>query len=73
MAPDGDVRMPYWLTIGLKVFVTISTLAILIMIGKVVKEFWMFLVQKVTIIVIYIAIVGALVLNAFNIWAYPAF
>lgn len=52
---------------------TVSTLAILIMMGKVVKDFRSFLAQKVTIMILYIAIVGALGLNAFSIWANPLF
>ena len=62
---DGEMALPTWLAYALKGLVTVSTAAILLGMVKVVKDFKSFLAQKVTIMILYITIVGALLLNVF--------
>ncbi len=60
-----------WLAIIFKTLLTIGAVAILVGMTKVVKDFRSKLVQKVTMIILYVAIAGAVLLNTFQVWLYP--
>ena len=73
---DGEKlpkKIPPWLAITFKTLLTIGAVAILAGMTKVVKDFRSRLVQKVTMIILYVAIAGALLLNTFQVWLYPLF
>ncbi len=65
--------MPYWLALTLKILVMLGTVAILVGMTIVLRNFWTILTRKVTMIILYLAIVGALVLNAVEVWLIPSF
>ena len=62
-----------WLAIIFKTLLTIGAVAILVGMTKVVKDFRIKLVQKVTMIILYVSIAGAVLLNTFQVWLYPLF
>ena len=66
-------EMPPWLVITFKTLLTIGAVAILLGMTKVVKDFRSRLAQKVTMIILYVAIAGAVLLNTFQAWLYPCF
>ncbi len=63
--------MPMWLVITFKTLLTIGAVAILVGMTKVVKDFRSRLAQKVTMIILYVVIAGAVLLNTFQAWLYP--
>jgi hypothetical protein len=65
--------MPEWLALTFKILVMLGTVAILVGMTIVVRDFWTILTRKVTMIILYLAIVGALVLNAVEVWLIPSF
>jgi hypothetical protein len=58
-----DGGMPTWLVITFKTLLTIGAVAILVGMFLVVKNFSRKLTQKVTMIILYVAILGAVLLN----------
>ena len=65
--------MPEWLALIFKILVMLGTVAILLGMTIVVRDFWTILTRKVTMIILYLAILGALVLNAVQVWLIPSF
>jgi len=65
--------MPKWLAITFKTLFTIGSAAILVGMFLVVKNFSSRLAQKVTMIILYVAIVGTVLLNTFWVWLNPYF
>jgi hypothetical protein len=68
---ESQMEMPYWLALTLKIFITVATVAILIGMCITVKKFSSILKRKVTMIILYVAIVGALLLDLFHLWIHP--
>ena len=68
---DSQMEMPYWLALTLKIFITVATVAILIGMCITVKKFSSILKRKVTMIILYVAIVGALLLDVAHLWINP--
>ena len=68
---ESQMEMPYWLALTLKILITVSTVAILIGMCITVKKFSSILKRKVTMIILYVAIVGALLLDAVHLWINP--
>jgi hypothetical protein len=68
---ESQMEMPYWLALTLKIFITVATVAILIGMCITVKKFSSILKRKVTMIILYVAIVGALLLDVTHLWINP--
>ena len=71
--PNDMKNMPMWLAIIFKILLTIGAVAILVGMTKVVKDFRSRLAKKVTMIILYVAIAGAVLLNTFQALLYPLF
>ena len=71
--PNDMKNMPMWLAIIFKILLTIGAVAILVGMTKVVKDFRSRLAKKVTMIILYVAIAGAVLLNTFQALLYHSF